>query len=388
MASTQDVAASETQMQPAEKVTLATSSEEQVYTASQWQLMWWRFRRHKMAIVSAIVLILLYLVALFCEFVAPHEAHRYEARLALAPPRPIHLWDPEAGRPALFVYGVTSSRDPVSYAKVFEVDKAQKLPIRFFVRGDPYKLWGAFPADVHLFGLERGQGMLLLLGADDMGRDVLSRILYGARISLSIGLVGVSLSMILGILLGGVSGYYGGIADITIQRIIEFLRSLPGIPLWLTLAAALPADWPPIRVYFGITVILSLLGWTGLARVVRGRFLALREEDFVLAAKLAGANELRIILAHMVPSFASHLIASLTLSIPAMILSETSLSFLGLGLQAPIISWGVLLQTAQNLRSVATAPWLLLPGLAVVVAVLAFNFVGDGLRDAADPYSR
>jgi peptide/nickel transport system permease protein len=243
--------------------------------------------------------------------------------------------------------------------------------------------------DIHLFGLEDGEEtMLLLLGADDMGRDVLSRILYGARISLSIGLVGVILSLILGILLGGMSGYYGGVADMIIQRIIEFLRSLPGIPLWLTLAAALPPDWPPIRVYFGITVILSLLGWTGLARVVRGRFLALREEDFVLAARLVGASEMRIIVAHMVPSFASHLIASLTLSIPAMILSETSLSFLGLGLQAPIISWGVLLQTAQNLRSVATAPWLLLPGGAVVLAVLAFNFVGDGLRDAADPYLR
>jgi peptide/nickel transport system permease protein len=331
---------------------------------------------------------LLYLVALFCEFVSPHEAHRYDARLALAPPQRIHFRDEEGFRLIPFVYGVKASRDPISYAKVFEVDKTQKHPLHLFVRGDPYKLWGAFRMDAHLFGLRDADTMLLLLGADDMGRDVLSRIFYGARISLSIGLVGVLMSMILGILLGGISGYYGGIADVAIQRIIEFLRSLPGIPLWLTLAAALPADWPPIRVYFGITVILSLLGWTGLARVVRGRFLALREEDFVLAAKLAGASELRIILAHMVPSFASHLIASLTLSIPAMILSETSLSFLGLGLQAPIISWGVLLQTAQNLRSVATAPWLLLPGLAVVVAVLAFNFVGDGLRDAADPYSR
>lgn len=388
MPSTEDVAARETQMPPIEDVTLAKSSEEQVYTASQWQLMWWRFRRHKMAIVSAIVLILLYLVALFCEFVAPHEAHRYEARLALAPPMRVHFWDEAGLQLPPFVYGVQASRDPVSYAKIFEVDKTIKYPLHLFVRGDPYKLWGRFDMDIHLFGLQEGQGMLLLLGADEMGRDVLSRIFYGARISLSIGLVGVSMSMILGILLGGVSGYYGGIADIAIQRIIEFLRSLPGIPLWLTLAAALPADWPPIRVYFGITVILSLLGWTGLARVVRGRFLALREEDFVLAAKLAGASELRVILAHMVPSFTSYLIASLTLSIPAMILSETSLSFLGLGLQAPTISWGVLLQTAQNLRSVATAPWLLLPGLAVVIAVLAFNFVGDGLRDAADPYSR
>jgi peptide/nickel transport system permease protein len=368
---------------------LEPNAEERIYTASQWQLMWWRFRRHKMAIVCAVVLILLYAIALFCEIAAPHEAHRYEATLALAPPQALHFVDEEGLRLRPFVYGIKTSRDPVTFAKIFEVDRTQKHPLGLFVRGDRYKLWGLFEMDIHLFGLQDGEDtMLLLLGADDMGRDVLSRILYGARISLSIGLVGVILSLVLGVLLGGVSGYYGGVIDMLIQRIIEFLRSLPGIPLWLTLAAALPPEWPPIRVYFGITVILSLLGWTGLARVVRGRFLALREEDFVLAARLAGASEMRIILAHMVPSFTSHLIASLTLSIPAMILSETSLSFLGLGLQAPVISWGVLLQTAQNLRSVATAPWLLLPGGAVVLAVLAFNFVGDGLRDAADPYSR
>jgi peptide/nickel transport system permease protein len=370
-------------------IELEPTQEERIYTASQWQLMWWRFRRHKMAIVSAVVLILLYAIALFCEFVAPHEAHRYEAALALAPPQALHFWDKEGLHLRPFVYGIKSARDPETYAKVFEVDETAKYPLGLLVHGDRYKMWGVFDMDLHLFGLQNSEEtMLLLLGADGMGRDVLSRIFYGARISLSIGLVGVTFSLILGVLLGGLSGYYGGLLDVLIQRVIEFLRSLPGIPLWLTLAAALPPEWPPIRVYFGITVILSLLGWTGLARVVRGRFLALREEDFVLAAKLSGANELRIILAHMVPSFTSHLIASLTLSIPAMILSETSLSFLGLGLQAPIISWGVLLQTAQNLRSVATAPWLLLPGGAVVLAVLAFNFVGDGLRDAADPYSR
>ena len=375
-------------MESVQVVELPIDKEERVFTASQWQLMWWRFRRHKLAIVSAILLILLYGIALFCEFLAPHEAHRYEAAFALAPPQRLHFLDEEGLRLRPFVYGIKSSRDPVTYGKVFVVDETQKYALSFFVRGDPYKFWGVFKMDIHLFGLEDQEMMLLLLGADDMGRDVLSRILYGARISLSIGLVGVILSLFLGVLLGGISGYYGGIIDMTIQRVIEFLRSLPGIPLWLTLAAALPADWSAIRIYFGITVILSLLGWTGLARVVRGRFLALREEDFVLAAKLAGASELRIIVAHMVPSFASHLIASLTLSIPAMILSETSLSFLGLGLQAPIISWGVLLQAAQNLRSIAHAPWLLSPGAAVVIAVLAFNFVGDGLRDAADPYSR
>ena len=271
----------------------------------------------------------------------------------------------------------------------YQVDTSREMPIYFFIHGDPYKFWGLWKTDLHLFGLgEEGNPMLFLLGGDDMGRDVLSRALYGARISLSLGLVGVVLSLIFGVVIGGVSGYFGGLADTGIQRAIEFLRSIPGIPLWMTLAAALPRDWTPTRVYFGITVILSLLSWTGLARVVRGRFLALREEDFVLAARLCGASEMRTIVYHMVPSFTSHLIASLTLSIPNMILSETALSFLGLGLQPPIVSWGVLLQAAQNLRSVVHAPWMFVPGLAVVIAVLAYNFVGDGMRDAADPYSR
>lgn len=229
--------------------------------------------------------------------------------------------------------------------------------------------------------------MLYLLGADELGRDMLSRVIYGARISLSIGLVGVGLSLIFGVILGGISGYYGGIIDVIIQRLIEFLRSLPAIPLWLTLAAVLPPHWSSLRIYFGITVILSLIGWTGIARVVRGRFLSLREEDFIMAARLANASPLRIILRHMVPSFLSHLIAAMTLAVPAMILSETALSFLGLGLQPPVVSWGVLLQGAQNFRSVALAPWLLLPGVAVVIVILAFNFMGDGLRDAADPYA-
>jgi peptide/nickel transport system permease protein len=257
-----------------------------------------------------------------------------------------------------------------------------------FARGDRYEMWGLFEWDRHLVGIESDDNqMLFLLGADELGRDNLSRIIYGARISLSIGLVGVAFSLVFGIILGGISGYYGGVVDVVIQRLIEFLRSLPTIPLWLTLAAALPPTWSSIRIYFGITIILSFIGWTGLARVVRGRFLALREEDFILAARLANAPRLRIILRHMVPSFASHLIASLTLSIPGMIMSETALSFLGLGLQPPIVSWGVLLQGAQNLRSVVLAPWLMLPGLFVVIVVLAFNFMGDGLRDAADPYA-
>jgi len=369
---------------------------DRLFTASQWQLMWWRFTQHKLAVISMVVLIVAYLMALFCEFVAPYDSNRYEPRWVLAAPMPLHFVDNE-GRFHLqpFVYGLKSKRDPDTLAMVVVPDETRSYPVRLFVRGDPYELWGLFPSDLHLFGITQSADtrdaptdqMLFLFGADELGRDNLSRIIYGGRISLSIGLVGVFLSLIFGVILGGISGYYGGIPDLIIQRVIELLRSLPAIPLWLMLAAAMPPTWSSVRVYFGITIILSLLGWTGLARVVRGRFLALREEDFIVAALLSNATRMRIILRHMVPSFASHLIASLTLAIPAMIMAETALSFLGLGLQPPIVSWGVLLQSAQNLRSVVLAPWLLMPGLFVVIVVLAFNFMGDGLRDAADPYS-
>ena len=362
---------------------------ERLFTASQWQLMWWRFTRHKLAVISMVVLIVAYGIALFCEFVAPHDPNRYDPRWVLAPPMKIHFVDKE-GRfhPQPFVYGLKSKRDLETLAMVVVPDESRVYPLKLFVRNDPYELWGQIPADRHLFGIEADDDqMFFIFGADELGRDSLSRIIYGARISLSIGLVGVFLSLIFGVILGGISGYFGGVADLIIQRVIEFLRSLPAIPLWLMLAAALPPTWSSIRIYFGITIILSFIGWTGLARVVRGRFLALREEDFILAARLSNAPRMRIILRHMVPSFASHLIASMTLSIPGMIMSETALSFLGLGLQPPIVSWGVLLQSAQNLRSVVLAPWLLLPGLFVVIVVLAFNFMGDGLRDAADPYS-
>jgi peptide/nickel transport system permease protein len=273
---------------------------------------------------------------------------------------------------------------------IYTEDTETRYPIQFFVHGTEYEMWGLWKMDLHLFGLrvpQEEQGVFLL-GADRLGRDLFSRMTYGARISLSVGVVGVLLSLTLGIVLGGISGYYGGKIDIAIQRVIEFIRTMPSIPLWMALSAALPRDWPVVRIYFGITVLLSLISWTGMARVVRGRFLAMREEDFVLAARLAGSNEMRIILRHMLPSFLSYIIASLTLSIPGMILSETGLSYLGLGLRAPAISWGVLLREAQNLRSLVLIPWVLLPALAVVLTVLAFNFVGDGLRDAADPYSR
>jgi len=365
------------------------SDEDRIYVASQWQLMWWKFRRHKPAIVSGLVLALVYLVTAFAEFLAPYDPHRYDVKLGFAPPQLIHFVDREGGfhlRP--YTYGLKASRNPETLRAMYEVDKTQKLPIRFFVHGDPYKLWGLMGSDLHLFGLDSNDQVAFILGADRMGRDQLSRLLMGTRISSTIGLVGVFLSLVVGVVLGGISGYFGGVVDTIIQRVIEFIRTMPTIPLWMALSAAVPRQWSVSMVYFAITVILSLIGWTGMARVVRGRFLSLREEDFVMSARLVGSSEFRIIVRHMVPSFLSYIIASITLSIPGMILSETSLSFLGLGMRAPAISWGVLLKEAQELRTVALAPWLLLPGVAVVVTVLAYNFLGDGLRDAADPYGR
>ena len=386
---TQEVAEGLHTILPDDSEFIEVSSErEKIFVASPRQLMWWRFRRHRMALLSGVVLILLYLVALTWEFLAPYNPLRHDVQSVYAPPQGMQFFDEEGFHFPPFVYGLKGERDPETFRKIYEVDKTEKHPIKFMVQGDPYKFWGFIKSDLHLFGLEDNEGTVFLLGADRLGRDVLSRLLAATRISASIGLVGVIVSFVLGVLIGGISGYYGGTADIAIQRIIEFIRAMPSIPLWLALSAAIPKDWPVTRVYFAITIILSLIGWTGLARVVRGRFLSLREEDFVQAARFAGASEGRIIVRHMTPSFLSHIIASVTLAVPSMILSETSLSFLGLGMRPPALSWGVLLREAQNLQAVALAPWLLAPGLLVVIAVLAFNFVGDGLRDAADPYAR
>lgn len=364
--------------------------EERYYAASQWQLMRWRFVRHRLAVVSVVVVVLLYVIAAFAEFLAPYDPNRYYAQYQFSPPQAIRFVDADGQfslRP--FVYARTRTRDPVTLGFRYADDTSRKHPLRFFAStGEYYELWGVFESDLHLVGVTEPDATLFLLGTDRLGRDMLSRVIYGARPSMSIGLVGVALSLLLGVFLGGVSGYFGGWVDLGIQRLIEFLTAMPTIPLWMALAAAMPLTWPPIRVYFMITVILSLIGWTGLARVVRGRFLSLRQETFVEAARLAGSSELRIIFRHMLPSFLSHIIAAVTLAIPQMILAETSLSFLGLGLKPPVVSWGVLLQEAQNLRTVSLAPWNLLPGIPVVVAILAFNFMGDGLRDAADPYGR
>jgi len=367
------------------------SGGENVFVAPPWKLMWWRFRKHKMAMISAVVLIGFYFTALFCEFVGPYDPDKAMIQFKQSPPTTIHLRDAEGNFHRPFVYQSTRALNPETMAITYKEDTSIMYPIELFVQGEPYDLWGVWrETTLRLFGIPSAEGKqgIFLLGTDRLGRDMFSRIAYGARISLSLGLIGVFLSLILGVLLGGISGYYGGWIDTVVQRTIEFIRVIPTIPLWMTLSAAMPADWPVERVYLGITIILSLVGWTFIARVVRGRFLAMREEDFVLAARLNGAREMRIITRHMVPSFMSYLIAALTLSIPAMILAETGLSFIGLGLRPPAISWGVLLQEAMNLRSLALAPWVLSPGLAVVGSVLAFNFVGDGLRDAADPYAR
>jgi peptide/nickel transport system permease protein len=333
------------------------------------------------------VLAFLYFVGGFAEFLAPADPDNVAEPYKYLSPQGLAFHGLRPG-----VYGLKSSRNEVTLRVSYVADKEQWYPLKFFVRGDKYKLWNVIPTDRHLFGLgqeaKAAGAPLYLIGSDRAGRDMLSRVIYGTRVSLLIGLISVALSLVLGIGLGGLSGYYGGGLDNAIQRMIEFVRSLPRIPIWLAIGAALPTSWSPLRVFFVITLVLSMLSWTSLARVVRGRFLSLREEDFVMAARFAGASEGRIIFRHMVPSFLSHIIATLSLSIPQIIIFETSLSFLGLGLRAPVISWGTLLQEAQNIQTVALSPWLLYPGLVVIVAVLAFNFLGDGLRDAADPYSR
>lgn len=364
---------------------------EKVYVAPPWKLMWWRFRKHHMAMISTVVLIVLYFIAIFAEFVAPYDPEEALLQFKQVPPTAIHIRDAEGNWQFPFVYQHKRAMDPQTFQITYVEVPSIRYPLQFFVRGFKYKLLGLWETDIHLFGLSpdaQDVQRVFLVGTDRLGRDMFSRLCYGARISLSMGMASVFLSLALGIVLGGISGYYGGRIDIIIQRVIEFIRTIPTIPLYMTLAAALPRDMPIEQVYFGITMIIALVGWTWLARVVRGRFLAMREEDFVLAARLNGSSEMRIILRHMLPSFLSYIIAALTLNIPNMILSETGLSFIGLGLRPPAISWGVLLQEAMNLRSLVLAPWLLTPGFAVVISVLAFNFVGDGLRDAADPYGR
>jgi peptide/nickel transport system permease protein len=361
-----------------------TAAQERFYMASQWRMMWWRFRRHRVALASGVLLLLMYVAIPFCEFLAPYGLDDRNTDFIYAPPQAMHFFD--HGRLAApYVLGYDYRLDMTNLERVYTPDPKKREPLRFFCRGYDYRLFGLVPSDLHLVCPAQG-GQLFLLGTDRLGRDLLSRIIYGARISLTIGLMGVAVSFTLGIVIGGIAGYYGGWTDILIQRGMEVIQSFPHLPLWMALSAILPVTWSPLLVYFGITIILGLIEWTHLARAVRSKLLALREEDFCTAAVLMGAHPARIIGRHLLPSFMSHLIASATLVIPSMILGETALSFLGLGLRPPMTSWGVLLNEAQNINVVALYPWLMLPVVSVVVTVLAFNFLGDGLRDAADPY--
>ncbi|GAB4577021.1 MAG: ABC transporter permease [Roseibium sp.] len=371
--------------QTQELIHSAPATEESLYTANAWTLIWWRFKKHRLAVVSLIFLVFAYVTAIFAEFVAPYAPGEIERLQTFVPPQTVRIWhDGALHRP--FVYELKRTRDKETARVTYQQNRDKPLPISFFVRGDRYEFWGLWEADLHLFGIEHRKQKLNLLGTDSLGRDLFSRLVYGARVTLSAGLVGVIFAFVLGLFFGAISGYFGGLLDASIQRLMEFIRSVPTIPLWMGLAAALPIAWDPLFVYVLITLILALIGWTHLARVVRGRFLSLRTEDYVMAARLAGASEYRVITKHMLPAMTSYIIAAMTLAVPEMILGETALSFLGLGLRPPVVSWGVLLQDAQNLRSISLAPWLLAPGVAVVCVVLAFNFLGDGLRDAADPY--
>lgn len=358
-------------------------------TASQGRLIWLKFRKHKLAMTGGIVVLLLFFIALFVEFFSPFDPHEFNPKKIYHPPQMLKIVDRSDGGFALRLHVNTMdiTRNPKTLQVEYKENPQEKIYIKFFGKGDPYKLWGVIDMETHFIAPATAGEKFFLLGADRLGRDVFSRTVYGTRLSMSIGLVGVAISLVIGIFFGGISGYFGGIADAVIQRVIEILIVLPAIPLWMGLSAAMPSDWGGVERYFAITVILSLVGWTELARVVRGRFLSLRSEDFVTAARLDGSSTQRIIFRHMLPSTYSYIVTSVSLAIPAMILAETALSFLGLGLLPPAISWGALLFEAQNIRSIVAGPWLFAPGVLVLVAVLAFNFLGDGLRDAADPYT-
>jgi peptide/nickel transport system permease protein len=363
----------------------ATADEEARFGRGQLALIWLRFVRNRAAMIGGGVVVLLYLIAAFANFIAPYDADQRFDLAIYATPQPIYWVD--EGRIYPHILGLTPKTDPETLLRTYVADPSVKIPVQFFVHGTPYRLLGLIPSDLHLLGVAQPDIGVFILGTDRQGRDQLSRILIGSQISLTIGLLGVFLSLLIGSLLGVASGYYGGAIDNVIQRAIEVIRSFPSIPLWMALAAAFPPHWPALQVYFAISIVLSFIGWTWLARQLRGKVLSLREEEFVLAAQLAGASDARIIIRHLIPSVAGHIIVISTLAIPGMILAETALTFLGIGIRPPLVSWGTLLQDASNVQTLAHAPWLLSPVGAIVIAVLAFNFLGDGVRDATDPYS-
>ncbi len=363
---------------------VVANEDESRYAMSQAQLMWRKFIRNRAALVGGVIVVLFYSGALFADFLVPYTlSTRFRERIYL-PPQPIHFFDNGTFQP--FVYGLESEMDPVSFRRTYIPNFEEKTPVTFFAKGEPYKLFGLIRSDIHLFQAEGDA--INLLGTDRQGRDMLTRVLIGSQISLTIGLIGVLLSLTFGTILGIVSGFFGGWVDDLIQRLIELIRSFPTIPLWMALSAAVPVTWPPLWTYFAVTLILSLIGWTWLARQLRGNVLSLRTDDYITAAKLMGASNSRIIFKHLVPACLGHIIVVSTLAMPSMILAETALSFLGLGLQPPITSWGVLLQEVQDIQSIAIYPWVFSPVIFIVGAILAFNFLGDGLRDAADPYTR
>ena len=358
------------------------------YFASQWQLVWRKYKRHKLALFATAIILLFYFVAVFADFFTIADFDERNAKYVFAPPQALHFTDEDGTFHLIpFVYDLKQELDMDTLERNYTEDTSKRYHLRLFLEGEPYKLLGIIDTNIHFLGVE-SPGIYFPFGTDEFGRDLYSRTIIASRISLSIGLIGVTISFILGCIIGGISGYFGGIVDMVIQRVIEFIISIPQIPLWIALAAALPPDWSSTQVYLGITVVLATVGWTTLARDVRGKLLELREADFVMAARISNMGDFDIIVKHLLPSFASYLIVILSLSVPGMILAETALSFLEIGIRPPAVSWGVLLQDAQNIRSLAQSPWLLIPGIFVIVTVLCFQFVGDGLRDAADPYKQ
>ena len=363
-----------------------SARQDDYYTASQWQLIWWRFRRHKLAMIGAAVLGFLIILAAFADFLSPVSPHARNLDYVLGPPMVLVFWDEGGVYLPPVVYGIATERNPTTLRMEATRDPSIKQPVRFFVRGEPYRMWGLVESDIRLFGLAGGVP-LHLLGTDSLGRDILSRSAFALRISLSVGLAGVLISFLIGMLIGGLAGYFGGLFDFLTMRLIELVMSIPTLPLWMTLAVIVPKEWNAIESYIAITVLLGLLSWTGLARDIRSKLISLRNEDYVVAARLSGVRDWTIVRRHMLPATTSYIIVSLTLAFPAIILGETALSFLGFGLRPPVISLGVLLENAQNVRTIAQSPWAMSPVFFVILIVLAFSFMGDGLRDAADPYS-